>query len=74
MSFQVVLEEAVRMFVAVGPFTPEDEASMLPDYVVHEIDDDTKYDWLMREVRWPPYAHLGEDGQTFDLVDEWPSA
>ena len=73
MTFQILCEEANRMFVGIDPFTPEDEAACLPDYVVYEIDDDSKFEWLMEAVQWPPYAHLGEDGQTFDLVEEWPS-
>jgi hypothetical protein len=72
MSFQVLLQADNRMYVGFGPFSPEDEVAMLPDYVVFVIDDDAKYDWLLEQVLWPPYAHLGEDGQTFDLVGEWP--
>jgi len=72
MSWQIVLEADNRMYVGIGPVSPEDEAAILPDYIVVVIDDDTKYDWLLEQVQWPPYAHLAEDDETFDLVDEWP--
>jgi hypothetical protein len=71
--FQAIYEAANRMFVGCGPISPEDEAAIGPDYLVAVIEDDAKFDWLLEQVQWPPYAHLGEDGQTFDLVEEWPS-
>lgn len=60
------------MYVGIGPVSPEDEAAILPDYIVLVIEDDAKYDWVLEHVQWPPYAHLAEDDETFDLVDDWP--
>jgi len=73
MSFQVLLDHSNNCLVAFGPFTAEDEAAFPPDYVSATIDDDATLDWLNDHIGWPPFAHLGSDGQTFDLVDDWPA-
>ena len=72
MSWQAVLQADNQCLIGFGPISPEDEAAILPDYVVAVIDDDATYDWLTTQIGWPPYAHLGADGQTFDLVETWP--
>jgi len=71
-SFQVILEADNRGFVACGPISPEDEAAILPDYIVQVIDDDATQAWLDEQVQWPPFAVLNPDDQTFALVSDWP--
>ncbi|HXI95943.1 MAG TPA: hypothetical protein VNG04_07440 [Candidatus Acidoferrum sp.] len=73
MSFDVLLQSDNQCVVGFGPFTDDDRAAFPPDYNAATIDDDSKYDWLLQNIGWPPYAHLGADGQTFDLVEEWPA-
>ena len=73
MSFQAVLQADNQCLIGFGPISPEDEAAILPDYVVAVIDDDATLEWLYQHIGWPPFAHLGSDGQTFDLVDDWPA-